>query len=86
MAQLTENVRVHFPLCFQDEGIIAANSLNERATAVKGVLHSCNEEYSVKMVGGSYTYYTKMIKLEMANMASNGQYGKLNAWINSLRL
>lgn len=31
VAQLTENVRVHFPLCFQDEGIIAANSLNERA-------------------------------------------------------
>lgn len=35
VAQLTENVRVHFPLCFQDEGIVAANSLNERATAVE---------------------------------------------------
>lgn len=34
VAQLTENVRVHFPFGFQDEGIIAANSLNERTTAV----------------------------------------------------
>lgn len=35
VAELTENVRVHLPLCFQDEGIVAANSLNERAIAVK---------------------------------------------------
>lgn len=34
VAQLTENIRVHFPLCFQDEGIIAVNSLNERTKAV----------------------------------------------------
>lgn len=34
VAQLTENIRVHFPFCFQDEGIIAVNSLNERTKAV----------------------------------------------------
>lgn len=34
VAQLTDNIRVHFPLCFQDEGIIAVNSLNERTKAV----------------------------------------------------
>lgn len=34
VSQLTENVRVHFSLCFQDEGLIAANSLNERTIAV----------------------------------------------------
>lgn len=31
VAQLAENVRVHFPLCFQDEGVIAADGLNETA-------------------------------------------------------
>lgn len=34
VAQLTENVRIHFPLCFQDEGVIAVNSLNKRTKAV----------------------------------------------------
>lgn len=29
VAELAENVGFHFPLCFQDEGVIAADSLNE---------------------------------------------------------
>lgn len=33
--QLTENIRVHLPLCFQDEGVIAANSLEEGTTTVQ---------------------------------------------------
>lgn len=35
VAQLTKNIRVHFPLCFQDEGIIAVNSLNERKSSAE---------------------------------------------------
>lgn len=35
MAQLAENVRVHFPLCFENERIIAANSLDESSAQLE---------------------------------------------------
>lgn len=52
MTQLTENVRVHFPFGFQDEGIIAADSLNER-TAVLSLING---------IGRSNVYFTNMTK------------------------
>lgn len=55
MTQLTENVRVHFPFGFQDEGIIAANSLNERTTVVLSLINE-------KIVRRSYVYFTNMTK------------------------
>lgn len=36
VSQLAENVRVHFALCFQNESVVAANSLHRRAAALKG--------------------------------------------------
>lgn len=68
MAQLTENVRVHFPLCFQDEGIIAANSLKERNSRVElKVLHICNKKFS-----GWYNLY----RLHKNDQVLNGNGGK----------